>query len=157
MRFKGKVYAILASLWAIFIFSNSLKVAERSDAMSNPIVKTVAGWLNNIGIAVNVDTLTFLIRKTAHFTEYAILGILITMVFVGLSKRLSFYWSQILFFCLASGVIDEMIQFFIPGRSSEVRDVLIDFAGGLLGFLIIWAISNIKQKKNRSFRYKKGY
>lgn len=155
MKFRGKVCAVLATFWAAFIFSNSLKIAEESDAMSNPIVDTVAKWLSDIGVSVNIDTLTFLIRKSAHFTEYMILGILIAFVFVGMSKRLSFYWSHILFLCLASGVIDEMIQFFVPGRSSEVRDILIDFAGGLLGYIIVSIIQSVRHRKKRYGKYKR--
>ena len=41
------------------------------------------------------------------------------------------------FIGLMTAVCDETIQLFVPGRSAEVRDVLIDAAGVLLGAALV--------------------
>jgi VanZ family protein len=45
--------------------------------------------------------------------------------------------------------IDETIQLFVEGRSGEIRDMWIDFAGVALGTLIVLAIIN--NKKGRRY------
>jgi VanZ family protein len=47
------------------------------------------------------------------------------------------------FVCLATAVIDEFIQYFSPGRSAEVRDVLLDFSGAFLGVLMVMLIISL--------------
>ncbi len=155
MTLKTKIFALLSTLWAAFIFSNSFKTGASSDKMSNPIVDKITGWFSQLGINIDVDLLTFIVRKSAHFTEFLILGVLITICFVSIGKRLSYYRGSILFLCLASGVTDEFIQSMIPKRSSEVRDILIDFTGALIGFLAISLFTKImanQKYKNRRFR-----
>ncbi|MBQ2212362.1 MAG: VanZ family protein [Ruminococcus sp.] len=60
----------------------------------------------------------------------------------------------ILFFLLAVPVTDETIQYFSEGRTPLVRDVLLDFSGGLFGllicFLFVCIISAIKKRKGRN-------
>lgn len=52
--------------------------------------------------------------------------------------------------CLAYAVSDEIHQYFVPGRSCELRDVFIDFSGSVLGIILIAIIliffRNIKAK-----------
>ncbi len=151
MTFKSKVFAGLSSLWAIFIFSNSIKPGDLSEDMSSPIVKTICGWFSDLGMQLNLDVTTLVVRKTAHFTEFFILGLLISICFSSLQKRMSQYTGTILFLCLFSGVVDEFIQSFVVGRSADVRDVVIDFAGGLLAFIIVAIVTKVKAKK----QYKK--
>lgn len=155
MTLKSKIFAGLSSLWAIFIFSNSIKPGVVSDEMSNPIVKKICGWFFELGMHFDVHLVTLIVRKTAHFTEFFILGLLISICFSAMQKRMSHYTGSILFLCLLGGVTDEFIQSFITGRSADVRDVVIDFAGGLFALIIVAIITKVKAKKRyqgRRFR-----
>lgn len=49
----------------------------------------------------------------------------------------------ILFFLLAVPVCDETLQYLSPGRSPEVKDVLLDFSGALCGFLLVFLIDRL--------------
>ena len=76
------------------------------------------------------------IRKIGHFAEFAVLGFLLMLCVRIYTKK---YLQNIfipLFGSLAAGVTDEMIQLTSSGRSSEVRDVVIDFSGAVLGIII---------------------
>ncbi len=97
----------------------------------------------------NDDNGMFIVRKTAHFTEYTILGILLCTEFstylYGLFKRLTIPAMT----GLSVAFIDETIQLFVEGRSGEIRDMWIDFGGVLLGTLITLAIVNNKKGRRR--------
>lgn len=68
----------------IFIFTMSSFGHTSSDTQSNLFVDFIAqnfphvrhGLENNL---ISLSTLIFLVRKTAHFTEYAILGSLFSL------------------------------------------------------------------------------
>lgn len=81
--------------------------------------------------------------------EYFILGILLCMEFstylYGFLNRISIPVLTGLFIAF----VDETIQLFVPGRSGEVRDMWIDFAGVALGTLIVLAIVNNKRGRKR--------
>lgn len=80
-----------------------------------------------------IDILGGPIRKLAHFSEYAILGLLVLYYlndYQSLSiKRIIVY--EILF-CFLYACSDEIHQYFIPGRAMMFKDVLIDTSGSIL-------------------------
>ena len=93
------------------------------------------------------------IRKLAHFVEFAFLGFFLSATvhaYSGFKNQIF----KILFFILAVPVADESLQYFSDGRSSQVRDVLIDFSGGLFGFFLLWVliliINAVKKRKSVS-------
>lgn len=74
----------------------------------------------------------FPVRKAAHMTEYAILALLL----LGMITKDRITRKQLLsVICLvaAYAATDEYHQLFVPGRSGQVRDVVIDTVGGTLG------------------------
>lgn len=91
-----------------------------------------------------IRDLKHLTRKAAHFGLYFCLGGLIGLTFYGCLK-----WQGNLLL-LASwgagsvlGVVDEVHQYFIPGRSMLVKDMLIDSAGVLCAVLILFVITSV--------------
>lgn len=139
-----------------FIFIMSSFGHNSSDAQSNLFVDFIAqnfphvrhGLENNL---ISLSTLIFLVRKTAQFTEYAILGALFYLNVIQLPK-LNRYPKKILlsiFFSFLYACTDEIHQIFVPGRSAQFRDVLIDTLGAsfgtLIAYLIIKLITKIKE------------
>ncbi len=78
-------------------------------------------------LGTGLGTWDLVLRKIAHFGEYAVLGLLLARA-VGRRPL-----------ALAAGVAyaasDELHQHFVAGRHAAVRDVLIDSAGVLAGVL----------------------
>lgn len=73
------------------------------------------------------------VRSLAHFSLYALFGFSVSVT--GLSfglKRFKVYAAEALF-CLLYAVSDEIHQHFVPGRSAELTDVVIDTAGAVVG------------------------
>lgn len=75
------------------------------------------------------------LRKTAHFCEYACMGILIYLVLLQCQKRKRLYLF-ILLWVFLSAASDEIHQYFVPGRSGCLADVLLDTCGGLCGIIV---------------------
>ena len=70
----------------------------------------------------------FPVRKAAHMTEYAILALLL----LGMITKDRITRKQLLaVICLVAAY--EYHPLFVPGRSGQVRDVVIDTVGGTLG------------------------
>lgn len=81
-----------------------------------------------------------IIRKNAHAFEYCVLSILISCLLFSFNLKGKNAIIYVMFLCLFYAVTDEFHQVFIPGRGSSVIDVLIDFAGSMLGILIFYII-----------------
>ena len=78
-------------------------------------------------------TIHFIIRKLAHFTEYAILGFLAARAF-----RTSPRWFLIsALLVVVYALIDEYHQSFVPSRTASVFDSLIDMAGGISALIFV--------------------
>ena len=84
---------------------------------------------------VSTALLTFLVRKSAHIIAYFILGILMYRALrVSIHRwRARTVVSLALLSCSLYAVTDEIHQLFVPGRSGELRDVMIDSIAALVG------------------------
>lgn len=84
------------------------------------------------------------IRKSAHFLEFFVLGALLFGAFAFLRPRVQTLAA------LGSGAVfaalDEWHQFFVPGRSAQFSDVVLDTAGVLVGVLFAWLLKNCIKK-----------
>lgn len=81
----------------------------------------------------------FLIRKVAHFTEYAILAFLARRALITSSYALfQRRWFQLgLLLVVIYALLDEFHQSFVPSRTASIYDSAIDVAGGLTVLLIL--------------------
>ncbi len=88
---------------------------------------------------LDLNQLNFLIRKAAHFTEYAVLA---TLGFYGWSRSLGQPPVKALRYALGCAILfaisDEFHQRFEPGRESLLTDVLIDVLGASVATLALW-------------------
>ena len=138
MNKKRVIIRIIIAVWLCLIWGHSLQPATVSEEESGFFLEYIGKILPFL---LTSDIGMFLLRKTAHFIEYLILGILLCVETKhedkGFFKRFTMIGLMIAF-------IDETIQLFVVGRSGEVRDMWIDFAGVALGTLITLAISGNK-------------
>ena len=139
------IYIVISVAIMAFIFIQSALTADLSLQQSDGIVK----WLATLFHA-DVATLSFIVRKCAHFLEYLLLGISLLLTTRELFL-LNLRKSGIIAFAFGFfyAVTDELHQILVEGRSGEVRDVLIDGAGVLLGVLITCIICYLRNCKRR--------
>lgn len=128
MNGKKLFNIIILILWMILIFTMSSFNAAESGEQSGMIVN----FINHIIHVDNIKLLSLIIRKLAHFTEYLILGILVANVFYKCNKRLLLT----IIICIIYAVSDEIHQIFVPGRSCQLLDVIIDSLGSITGIFI---------------------
>ena len=146
---KKKSCWLLVALMVIFIFSNSAASAGTSNGMSLTVSEWIRPVLNTVGLHPETDFLNFVIRKLAHFSEYALLGCLIAIAY----RLQPWSWMKskaalLPFFIIP--VLDENLQRFSAGRSCELRDMLIDSAGMAAGlFLAIVLLGIVGHQKKQ--------
>ena len=129
----------------LFIWGNSCLPGSVSGAISH--------WVRNVlsflfpGGASDPDSGHGLVRKLAHFTEFACLGALFTWLFGMLSKPL--------LIALPCGFlvacVDETIQRFVPDRGPAFRDVLIDTSGVLVGIGLLILGYTIRKRQAKQY------
>ncbi len=145
---KPIFYWIIAVAWMYVIFSLSAKTATESSAQSDGFLRGVLSLLGNSFDEAFIDSLQNAVRKFAHFAEYAVLGMLLSMAIGCHTSKPALRF----FISLASGtayaVTDEIHQLFVPGRASMIKDVLLDgvgvAAGAALVALGVYLITKIK-------------
>lgn len=140
-KYKFIFFLILTIAWLGVIYSFSLEPADVSDDTSfgliSWIVEHFLPFLEDTMVQLSESQMRFwhnLVRKMAHFTEYAILGTL--SMLTGWQIRSKALWHEIagsILFCMAAASIDETIQLFVDGRAGRVSDVLIDSGGAIVG------------------------
>lgn len=154
-----KIYRIMSwvavIVWMCVIFYLSDQVASDSSQLSSGITEFIMNGMNQIlpKLQLELVEMSFFVRKAAHFTAYFILGALLLHAcwhsgFSGVRGIVLSFIIAVLY-----AISDEVHQLFVPGRSGEIRDVVIDSAGALSGIfvcLVIWLIARRWKKSKQS-------
>ncbi len=134
-----KIVLVLIVMITIFMFSNDNDVS--SNKKSDGFIIRTSEFLLNRKLTDKekesyIDKYVVLVRKTAHFTIYFLLGLFFCSFLKEFdlnNKKLILYTVIFVFLYACS---DEIHQLFISGRSGEILDVLIDTLGGLTSSII---------------------
>jgi VanZ family protein len=169
----GWAFWALVVAWFALIFWFSNQPATDSSQMSGVLLNalhSLLGWLLPARAFDPAGLLHTLIRKSAHFLNFALYGVWVALAvlntewpavgaagrtvgatanlnnkapaplrFVPHMKRMDLNQpTLILLICLLTAMSDEFHQLYVPGRSAEVRDVLIDLAGSAVGVMVVF-------------------
>lgn len=166
---KLKIFRILSLFflvsWMALIYFLSAQTANESSATSGNLVKWFLDFFYRDFYKLSTSQQTFLyenisfwVRKCAHLSIYFVLGVFSLLSFIGYrNMRLFTRCAVSIFICIAYALSDEWHQTFISGRSGELRDVVIDSAGALLGVfccLFIVSMSSRLYEKISFCKYK---
>lgn len=150
MNFSKALSWATVILWMAVIFGFSHQPATVSSGMSSGITETILKAISQISseTAIDADALHSFVRKNAHFFVYLILGILVFRA-LRMSGVLGYRGAgTALLICALYASSDETHQLFISGRSGELRDVLIDSAGAVVGIGLAWFVAEWRNAKN---------
>lgn len=139
-------YWLPVGAWMLLVFSAS------GDAQSyrhtSRFFEPLLHWLFPQMSPAAVDSIHYFFRKTGHFTEFALLALLLWRAIRQPQKNDSRPWRwdeaglalSVVFLYAAS---DELHQVFVALRTALVSDVVIDTAGGATGLLLLWFTGKI--------------
>ena len=132
-------------LWMAIIFYLSHQPAAESSELSRGITKVIIQTIEKVApnIELDIRSLNHIVRKNAHFFAYLVLGVLVinALRVSGVKGYRSI--ALALGICILYAISDEVHQLFIPGRSCEVRDVIIDTAGASVGIMVYLVVGRV--------------
>lgn len=148
--YRAVLMLLTAALMAL-IFGFSSQDRDESGGMSGrialPVTQFIASFRDSITEAEMADLYEDVdnaIRKCAHFAEYGCLGVLLFLILDSYGCRKG--WIPWLAATLYA-VTDEIHQLYSPGRSCQVKDILVDSLGALTGVAGVWLIMKICRKR----------
>lgn len=132
-----KMIPVCLSLFLIFglTFQNgsaSKQLTENTQAVIGSVITsnpTTTHWWNDY----------MLMRKVGHLVEYIPLGF---------SSCFAFSAWRALIFCAGVSFVDQFIKGILPGREFDLRDMPFDFAGYVIGIVIVVIVMRIRRKKS---------
>ncbi len=137
-KIKKMLPWILIIIWMISIFYLSHQPAKDSNKLSKGLTYKITNIVEKINpnLQINIRRFNHLLRKSAHFFAYLLLGILLSLGLdlLGIKGLKAILIGLILSVIFA--ISDEFHQLFIPGRGGQVKDVLIDSMGALTGIIL---------------------
>lgn len=145
LRFLLKPLSFIpAILVAAMIFQFSAQNADASSQVSRGLTERIVHSVN-YRLEMNwtpaeqeaaVEHLEFYVRKAAHFSEYLVFAMTLSLPLYVYGVRGFRLYLLALFLTAAYACSDEAHQMFVSGREPRLRDVIIDTCGGLTGLLI---------------------
>ncbi len=148
---KQLIVLIIAIFTLIAIFSFSLFDGDSSRQMSD-------GFDSGVGQVVRKVLSVFVgekrsqelnIRKLGHFFEYSVLGFEASLFVILLGGSNAINAVCMLFFGMASALIDETIQLGRAGRSGQISDVWLDLCGFTLCAVLTLTVNAFVRSSKR--------
>lgn len=146
---KRKMYVTAASgvllvLLYCVIFNFSAQDGKESGSLSQKvsvkcveIVNTISGknWSSDVKACL-AEFWEHPIRKLAHFSEYACMGLLVYTLWSQWMRRGRGLKLLTVGWVFLSAALDELHQRYVPGRYGSFADVLLDTCGGIFGMML---------------------
>lgn len=143
------IFGILTLIWCGVIFMFSAQDGTKSTETSSKVVEKVSEIVvedyKTMTPAEQQDVIsrmTNVVRKSAHFFEFAILGIFLFQ-FYSFAMNMLYRFSLAQFTAMLYACSDELHQYYVSGRGCYFSDVLIDSSGALLTITISALISSL--------------
>jgi VanZ family protein len=140
-RLRAHKQWLPVALWMGFIFVMSSDFG--SGAHTSVILEPLILWIKPNASPEEIERVHFLVRKSAHLSEYAILALLILRAIKLSLRPAARRWSWpragvALLIAAAYAATDEWHQSFVPSRTADLKDVLIDSSGALIGVMLMF-------------------
>ncbi len=147
---------IAVVLWMALIFTFSMETAAESSESSGGFIRLLLetfdrdfSVLSSADQHTMIESLSYFVRKSAHFCIFGMLGLLVTSAVS--TYRLSPKNTALLSLgiCALYAVSDEIHQYFVPGRACMLRDMLIDTCGASCGIAAVSFLIYIVRKHRK--------
>ena len=109
-----RIIFTIALVWCIlFIFHNSLETSAISSARSHEVMQKINAILAHLNIGPLSE---HVVRKLAHFSEFTLEGFLLMLCLRVYTRRFVRHVSWPMLCGMATALLDETIQLYVPGR-----------------------------------------
>ena len=135
------------------IFNFSSQNAEESGNLSGGITRKILSKIVFIQSKSAkekqqiLETAETIIRKLAHLSIYTLMGLILMSLFYTYNVCEKYRIIYSLIFGILYATSDEIHQYFVPGRSMQITDIMIDTIGVTLGICFIIMINKMKKNK----------
>ena len=142
------IFLILVLFWMGVIFKFSSANGEKSTGTSRSSLEKIITLFNKNIDKERLDEIVIkydvVLRKFTHFSGYLVGGVLLYFMYFYLNKLVNYKLKNIKIYSVVTGSIyamtDELHQHFVSGRSGEIKDVVLDTSGVIIGVVIVWAV-----------------
>ena len=133
------IWLILTAIIAGMIIHFTGQTASESNQTSKGVLRTLLEFFLGEEDEDLITDWNHYIRKVAHFTLFFAFGFCLTaaLQYQRRVPRLPVSLGAGALFA----VTDEIRQHFVPGRATQVKDMIIDFCGVLIGALLVTLIA----------------
>ncbi len=143
---KRRIILVLIAIILCFIWGNSITPAPISKEFSSWFKDIINMLLDDVGSDKTLSS-GGVLRKIAHASEFAALGMVLTLL---MEEGRKIKVSLLALSGLGAALIDETIQLFVVGRSGQIKDVWIDLAGFAIGVAIVGLLFHlVNSRKNK--------
>lgn len=166
-RVRQTIFLILTIMWMIIIFSFSARPADESQndsfqagmVIGDIFIPGFEQW-DESARKEFVEKIDYPVRKTAHASEYALLALLVSGVCIqkkGEKTKKKTAGEKLIPWGAATifAATDEFHQLFVPGRSGQLSDVMLDSVGALAGIVLLTVIQILIRRIRSSFKDKR--
>ncbi|MDY4195397.1 MAG: VanZ family protein [Bariatricus sp.] len=154
------IFLILILIWRCIIFVFSAQPGDESTDTSIGFGAKIVGFfipefreMSKEEQREFLEPYDFIIRKSAHFCEYAVMGMLSMLLLQQIYMKMKWKIFCSIGISAFMACTDEFHQLFVEGRAGRIQDVCIDTSGAALGILVtvigITVIEKICQRKTR--------
>jgi VanZ family protein len=135
--------------WAAFVLFAS--TASFSASNTSRIIRPLLLWLFPDISEPSIQRVHFFVRKTAHFTEYAVLALLAARALhtSGLAALRRSWWLAAFALVAAVSLTDEYHQSFLPSRTGTIYDSYLDMTGGATALLCLALWLALRRRRHR--------
>ncbi|MGN0526813.1 MAG: VanZ family protein [Acutalibacteraceae bacterium] len=130
---KRKIYITLSVIVVILVCAVIFLLSAQNGYESTKTSNSILLFLQRISFNIFTPEA---IRTTAHFCEYGLLSFLVTNLYWSVKGKINFVFAILTSWGYAW--LDEIHQYFVPGRAFQLYDLTVDLSGIFLGTFTFW-------------------
>lgn len=138
--YNKRIFKFLAvGVWMVCIYVFSGSLGAKSGSLSGDTIASVKPYLPSL----SEQFVTIFVRKAAHIFMYSVLGLLLANLLSDFKLRRKAVVGFSLLVAAVYASFDEVNQYFVGGRTSSPRDVVIDVIGAAIGIAIYFGLRRL--------------
>ena len=141
---------LLLSMMLIFAVSMNHNPYRDLPTALNQFVQSVGDLIGLALVGHSIDEQE-LLGQPGHVLEFALLGVTAARALIWKRKPSIGFFLLTFAACGLYALSDEIHQIFVPGRAFEIRDLVLDSVGILIGLFLYWLVRRRIKRRERCY------